>query len=207
MSLHCAVVAGFPSSNPKMVHAFAGDPAITAPSAAPMAPILITRRHDRLAFFRLDILSPRDVDGGTPPLSTSHQALVIGELVNRASRSLRPLGWRALDIRRRLPDHKGSRMRGLRRAIQPLAWGYYAPEPCVAAPSPFQHAELLSARFCWRLRDPKLRELSQIKRRLPIEIGFPPIPNLHWCRLHQRQLSRACAPRWRAAPGAMRLCR
>jgi len=53
------------------------------------------------------IFSPRKVDGVTPPLSTSHHAPGDRGVSNRDESALRPLGWRALDIRHRLPDRMG----------------------------------------------------------------------------------------------------
>ncbi len=49
---------------------------------------------------------PRKSSAACPGFRLHTRSLMIGELVNRARRSLRPLGWRAQDIRRRLPDRE-----------------------------------------------------------------------------------------------------
>ena len=66
-----------------------------------------------------------------PAVTSHHEPLVIGEFANRTSRSLWPLGWEALDMRQRLPDHKGQGVWRRCGQHQPLVRGCNAPEPCV----------------------------------------------------------------------------
>ena len=62
-----------------------------------------------------------------PAIDFTSDPLVIGELVNRASRSLGPLGWEALDIRLRLPDHKGQGCVGHRTGSPTACLGLLSP--------------------------------------------------------------------------------
>lgn len=50
-------------------------------------------------------------------------------------------------MRHRLPDHKGRGCGTASGSPADAFRGYYAPEPCVAAPAPFQHGRRLSAIF------------------------------------------------------------